>query len=730
MKAALLLQVLGWVWGQSVSGYLLRGARPLAGAKVWWSGTDISTRTGTTGFFSLPLPPTWPAFLRTDQSPDSLWVQDSTAMVRWELPQEAVLDTQFITAAASSPHQSPAATLVWDRARLTAVPCCNLSEAFEGTALVDATISDGALGLRQLRLLGFEPAHSPLWYESKPLSLGLYRPWAAHFLPALWVQSLKITKGIGSVLYGFDGPAGQIQVEYLPAEPPIQPRAVELTLRSMGEAVLAGRWLHYPTPTRGLLLLGSAGWTPFQSAFLQDHNHDGFLDIPLYQQGQGLVKRFWRDTLGNMGEVEGQFLWDRRWGGEVAFQQPDQIARLEAWGFYQEASLGQLAWRRGWTLGQGRGLSLLGQLRSWHHRLQAGFNAYRAFQPTGWLQLVYRQPLGDTRWLWQGGFSLQAAYLAESLVTWHGYERRWQRPEAIPGLFSELTLTPSPKLSLVIGARADWHSYWGWQLIPRFHLRWMYGQGGLFRLSGGRAWRLPDPLAEALPFLFSSRQWVIDFALWPPIEHAWSYGVFWQQSFLLGPGLLQAEVNGVQALFRRPFLWEVEKPWEVRLFAGAQPARYTTLYAELCYEVPQLLRLQASYKYQAIWQPLALGYQLRVLLPQHRAALWASWLTPSDRWQADAILSWTGPQRLPSTEGKPFPYQRPSRTPPYLLLTLQLTYRQKGWELQLAGENLTNFRQPFPVLMAEAPFSPYFDAALVWGPIMGRWFSLTWRYKW
>jgi outer membrane receptor for ferrienterochelin and colicins len=72
------------------------------------------------------------------------------------------------------------------------------------------------MGLRQLRLLGFEPAHSPLLAENKPLSWSVGRAWSAALLPALWIDHLALAKGIGSVLNGHDGLAGQIQVFYLP----------------------------------------------------------------------------------------------------------------------------------------------------------------------------------------------------------------------------------------------------------------------------------------------------------------------------------------------------------------------------------------------------------------------------------------------------------------------------------------------------------------------------------
>jgi hypothetical protein len=46
----------------------------------------------------------------------------------------------------------------------------------------------------------------------------------------------------------------------------------------------------------------------------------------------------------------------------------------------------------------------------------------------------------------------------------------------------------------------------------------------------------------------------------------------------------------------------------------------------------------------------------------------------------------------------------------------------------VGGENLTDFRQEDPILAAEDPFGPYFDASMVWGPLLGRRFYVGIRY--
>ena len=50
-------------------------------------------------------------------------------------------------------------------------------------------------------------------------------------------------------------------------------------------------------------------------------------------------------------------------------------------------------------------------------------------------------------------------------------------------------------------------------------------------------------------------------------------------------------------------------------------------------------------------------------------------------------------------------------------------------DFYIGAENLTNFFQKDVIVSADQPFSPYFDAALVWGPVSGRMFYAGWRFK-
>jgi hypothetical protein len=50
-------------------------------------------------------------------------------------------------------------------------------------------------------------------------------------------------------------------------------------------------------------------------------------------------------------------------------------------------------------------------------------------------------------------------------------------------------------------------------------------------------------------------------------------------------------------------------------------------------------------------------------------------------------------------------------------------------DFYVGTENLGNYYQKNPIIAADQPFSPYFDASMVWGPVTGRMLYAGWRLK-
>jgi hypothetical protein len=60
-----------------------------------------------------------------------------------------------------------------------------------------------------------------------------------------------------------------------------------------------------------------------------------------------------------------------------------------------------------------------------------------------------------------------------------------------------------------------------------------------------------------------------------------------------------------------------------------------------------------------------------------------------------------------------------STAPAYININAQITKLLGRWEIYFGGENLTNYVQHSPIIASEEPYSSYFNASQVWGPLMG-----------
>src|SRR5690606_141228 len=104
-------------------------------------------------------------------------------------------------------------------------------------------------------------------------------------------------------------------------------------------------------------------------------------------------------------------------------------------------------------------------------------------------------------------------------------------------------------LTLVAGIRGDFHNHYGFFVTPRLHLRYAPRESTVLRASAGRGYRSPNPIAENLSLLASSRQIFIagdnpDLPLGLEMESAWNMGFSVSQSFDLDfrPGHITADI--------------------------------------------------------------------------------------------------------------------------------------------------------------------------------------------
>ena len=121
-------------------------------------------------------------------------------------------------------------------------------------------------------------------------------------------------------------------------------------------------------------------------------------------------------------------------------------------------------------------------------------------------------------------------------------------------------------------------------------------------------------------------------------------------------------------------------------------------------------------------------------------------LTPSDRffvnfsydgplndkfrkWKFDFTYNHLGRQRLPSTIQNPEIFRMDAYSTKLDLINFQITrVFSNSFEIYSGVENLTNYKQSESIISYGDPFSQYFDATMIYGPVSGRMSYLGLRY--
>ena len=191
---------------------------PLPGATVMWKGSGTGTVTDAFGFFQLDVrrnPDTLRVSMVGYQTVDVYYSGEGYLDIPLEpgvLLQSA--DVVFEERSQSVSLLNPLNIQQLSRKELCKAACCNLSEAFETNASVDASFTDAVTGTRQIHMLGLAGKYTQLLVDNLPGPRGLNVVQGMGFIPGPWIESIFISKGVGTVASGYESFTGQINVAH------------------------------------------------------------------------------------------------------------------------------------------------------------------------------------------------------------------------------------------------------------------------------------------------------------------------------------------------------------------------------------------------------------------------------------------------------------------------------------------------------------------------------------
>ncbi len=691
----------------------------LIGAAVYWKNTQTGTTTDTAGHFILPAMGReatlvvkyvgyTPVEVQVLPTENKLWIEVTGAT---QLQTMTVTEHSFgNTMSTLDPRNVEHVT----SKELRRAPCCNLSESFQTNGAIDVSYPNAVTGVKEIQLLGLRGIYSQFLVENRPTMTGIATPFAFEYIPGTWLAGVDLAKGASSVKNGYTGITGQVNADLVKpmTDKPLFVNAFTST-EGRGELNVHLNRKVNKNLANGLLLHGS---------FVQnkwDMNDDNFRDSPNRQQLNALYRVQYDGPLG-CAQINIQALTDRRQGGQFnispgateLFSVDQNNDRVEVWGKYGREGV------------FGKPYNQIGNIASvsWHRTSALyGHNTYEAKQQSVYWTTLFESIIGTTNHKYVIAPSLQYDDIQEFVN-----ESNLSRREAVPGVMAEYTYShPNldleiPDLVVVLGARTDWNSRFGWLFTPRMSAKYNFTAKNVLRVSAGRGYRSPNLIAENISLLASNRS--LDFASDIGIEAAWNYGANYTHNFKVAGREASISADIYRTDFTQQVVVDVERDYSKVFFYNLNGKSYSNSFlVNLQYNVLPGLDIKLAGK----WNDVRATYfenKLRTvpLVARLRGLVTVDYTTPNKKWLFNMHAQIVGPQRLPDNSQVPHEYRHdfPETSPTFALWNIQITRHWDKFEIYVGGENLTGFQQHHAIIAANEPWSPYFNGSQIWAPMM------------
>ncbi|ROI07961.1 TonB-dependent receptor [Chryseobacterium sp. H3056] len=599
--------------------------------------------------------------------------------------------------------------------------CCNLSESFETNATVDVSFSNAVTGTKQLKMLGLDQKYTSLTKELLPSVRGLAAPYGLNLIPGRWIGGIQLTKGGSTVVNGYESITGQINTELLKFN-----ETPETALNVFADA--NGRLETNITSTTPL----NEKWN--QSVLLHgnatlgkiDSNDDGFLDQPTGNQINAAYLLNYND-LENSGwgtHFGISFVKDERFGGQTAFDKKIDQSQQDTYGVGIDLSRFEI-WNKTGYIFKGKPYQSIGWMNQFTTHQQDSFFGNRNYwgkQNTFYTNLVFESIIGNTNNKFKTGASFLYDNYDEDYLT-----QNYERTETVPGLFFEYTLS-GLKYTLVAGVRTDFHNLAGTQFTPRLNFKYDLSPKTILRLSAGRGFRTANIFAESQQYFASNRDIEIQgnggkiYDLEPEI--AWNYGASLQQEFKLFNRKASLVADFFRTDFQNQVLTDLDVSPQKIVFYNLDGNSFANSFqTQVDFSPARNLEMRLAYKYYDVQADFADGRREVPFMAKNRGFFNASYSTTKNEkeafWNFDTTLQLVGQQKLPNLDSNPVEFQLPEYSKSYATLNAQISRNfNKNFRAYVGGENLTSYMQENPIIDVKNPFGNYFDAGMVYAPIM------------
>ena len=490
--------------------------------------------------------------------------------------------------------EAPFLNILITENELQKAACCNLSESFETNASVDVSYADAVTGTKMIQMMGLDGRYVLISREGIPNIRGLNSRLGLTYVPGTWIQSIDVGKGAGTVINGYESMTGQINVDLFKPES-MDTWYLNGYLNSFGrveinanhQIPISERW------SSGVLFHAS------QMSSEIDGNDDGFMDLPKTRQ-LNFLNRYKYEGDRLMAQIGVNLFMSDNAGGQKGFDFNSDLATSNVYGYEMDTRKAEVFGKLGMiypdkpTQSWGFQYSLSYQ----DFNGGAGRRIYQGIEKTAYGNFIYQNILGSSFHQYKTGVSFLYDDFEETFDSNSpsGLDTAMYRTEKVPGLFFEYNFIPNEKITVVAGARTDFHNLFGTYFTPRVHARWEVIPNWTVRGSVGKGYRTPNALMENSSVWISSRELVFNAELRP--EESWNTGVSLAGNFTIADRPLSVVTDYFHTNFINQLVYDRDVSSEKLVINNLHKGSYANSFQiEASYPISEKLDAKAAYKH-------------------------------------------------------------------------------------------------------------------------------------
>ena len=395
--------LLNYSYSQTISGKVLfkdNGVDfPIEGANVFWLNTNQGTITKAAGEFNIQK-------IRDVKSlvisyigfkTDTIDIDDKKFITHYlTFSDDNELDEVTVSKKRKTIQRTylmPQNVVKISEEELLKAACCNLSESFETNPSVDVNHNDAITGTKQIEMLGLKSPYILITEENIPMVRGASQTYGLGFTPGTWIESIQVTKGMGSVINGYESIVGQINTEI---KKPFSDMPFFFNLFSSFDGRIEANAHLKSTVSEKIQTTSFIHYNDRKRA--NDKNGDKFLDKPIQDQLNLLSKWQYTDAAnGIVSFLNIRYLDDNKKVGSVDFNEKSDLSRL--WGGEIFTNRFDSSFKLGYVNPNIPYQSLGFQLAYNFHDQESyyGLNDYNISQKSLFANLIYNSIISNTK---------------------------------------------------------------------------------------------------------------------------------------------------------------------------------------------------------------------------------------------------------------------------------------------------------------------------------------------